>query len=138
MPCGVCGVLVAFQVFLFGEDGSAALRKDAVDSAGITRVEELLRKHFRLLRDVYRHYSTMATGVTLEGLMKLYQDCKLRTRDLAPHHLEGVFCDHVDATSGDRSLTSNQFVLVLLRCAHLRFREKAPSGMSGVGGGGSR
>jgi len=101
--------------------------KDSGDLNLVSKIEDLLRKHFRFLREVFQYYSTTSggngSGISLEGLLKLYQDCKLRSRDLAPHHLEVLFCDHVDGnTPGDRTLTPQTFVEVLLHCANLRFR----------------
>lgn len=105
----------------------ALLTKENMDSSIISRLEDLLRKHFRLLREVFRYYAASSggsgAGVTLEGLLKLYQDCKLRSKDLAPHHLEVLFCDHMDpGSSSERVLTPQSFVEVLLQCANLRFR----------------
>merc|ERR1719201_719539 len=88
------------------------------------RVEELLRKHFRLLRDVYKFYATQnqrTVGITLDGLLKLYRDCKLRSRDLAPHHFEAIFYDNIESShvDADASLCPQSFVDVLLEFASL-------------------
>merc|ERR1712190_36984 len=91
------------------------------------KTEDVLRKHFRLLRDVFRHYASSTTtgiGINLEGLLRLFQDCKLRSRDLCPHHLEVVFHDHLDTVStSERVLSPQGFVEVIIQCANLKFRQ---------------
>eukprot|EP00929_Paragymnodinium_shiwhaense_P074173 TRINITY_DN37937_c0_g1_i1.p1 TRINITY_DN37937_c0_g1~~TRINITY_DN37937_c0_g1_i1.p1 ORF type:complete len:1143 (-),score=322.28 TRINITY_DN37937_c0_g1_i1:53-3481(-) len=98
--------------------------KDSVDSTMVGRIEEVLRKHFRLLREAFRHYATGpggGHGITLEGLLRLYSDCKLRSRDLCPHHLEVIFHDHVDPSAADKVITPQGFVEVLIQCANMKF-----------------
>jgi len=112
------------------EHYSAFAFKEITEPNAISRVEDVFRKHFRLLRDVFRNYSQAngsGNGITLEGLLKLYQDCKLRCRDLAPHHLEVLFCDHLDLSgSVERILTPQSFIEVMLQCAHLKFKRQFP------------
>jgi len=103
---------------------------EAVDSFVISRLEDVMRKHFHLLREVFRFYSVptatgSGSGMTLEGVMKLYQDCKLRSKVLAPRHIEVLFVDHLDASAAqDRALSPGSFVEVLVGCANLKFKEK--------------
>lgn len=88
-------------------------------------IEDVVRKHFKLLRDIFLHYSGCSagsSGVTLEGVLKLYQDCKMRSRDFAPQHLEAIFYQHLDSTHSERALSAQTLIEVLLRCAHQRFR----------------
>ena len=70
----------------------AGKETEKLEPAVLAKLEEQLRRHFRLLRDIYKHYSSSspsgAHGVALEGLLKLFQECKLRSKELAPHHLE--------------------------------------------------
>jgi len=101
------------------------LLRDHSDNTVPSRIEDLLRKHFKLMRDVFRFYATnsgLTMGITLEGLLKLYQDCKLRSKDLAPHHIEAIFYDHLDGVEGDRFLAPQTFILVLLEFANIKFR----------------
>jgi hypothetical protein len=105
---------------------SAFAFKEGVDPMVLSRVEDVLRKHFRLLRDIFRNYAQASgngNGITLEALLKLYQDCKLRCRDLAPHHLESLFCDHLDLSgNAERVLAPQSFIEVMLQCAYLKFK----------------
>merc|ERR1740122_623906 len=101
------------------------MSKDVFDPGITNRIEDILRKHFRLLRDIFRHYAHAGNtaGITMEGLLKLYQDCKLRSKDLAPHHLETIFYDQLEASRGaERLLSPQSFVEVLLQFANLKYR----------------
>lgn len=61
-------------------------------------------------------------GISFEGLMRFYQDCKLRSSDLAPHHLEALFSEHAGAAAADHTLAPAGFVELLVQFANLRFR----------------
>merc|ERR1711862_1082899 len=101
-------------------------QKDGIDTVFLSKVEEVLRQHFRLLRDFFRHYQTThqkGSGIGLDSLMRLYQDCKLRSRELAPHHIEVIFNDFREKTSGEQVLLPQGFVAVLVQCAKLKFGE---------------
>mmetsp|Transcript_11055 Transcript_11055/g.25307 ORF Transcript_11055/g.25307 Transcript_11055/m.25307 type:complete len:348 (-) Transcript_11055:18-1061(-) len=104
------------------------LTKEFSEAATRARIEELLRKHFRLLRDIFWYYSkqeglSSGAGITLEGLLKLYQDCKLRARELAPQHIEAIFYEHLDAGyASERALSPPSLIVVLLRCASIKFK----------------
>eukprot|EP00928_Gymnodinium_smaydae_P039702 TRINITY_DN27059_c0_g1_i1.p1 TRINITY_DN27059_c0_g1~~TRINITY_DN27059_c0_g1_i1.p1 ORF type:complete len:1218 (-),score=337.57 TRINITY_DN27059_c0_g1_i1:5-3658(-) len=99
--------------------------KDGMDNSVISKVEEVLRKSFRLVRDFFRYYQTATAqgtqGVTLENLMRLYQDCKLRSRELAPHHIEVIFNDFFEKIGSESVLFPQGFVAVLVQCAKLKF-----------------
>jgi len=104
---------------------------EAVDPMIIARLEEVLKKHFHFLREVFRHYAiptgvSGGFGITLEGLMKLYQDCKLRSKVLAPRHLEVLFCERLDqtASSQERVLTPSSFISILVCAANMKFKDK--------------
>jgi hypothetical protein len=108
----------AKQVF-FKDSGDDAL-------AIRERVEDVLRKNFRLLREMYQGYSTRQNGkgmgITLEGIMKIYQECKLRSRDFAPHHAESIFYDVTDTAQGSQdSASPESFVEVLLHIAREKY-----------------
>lgn len=101
-------------------------KKSSSDPMLMSKIEAVLRKDFRLFRDVFRHYAitnnSSGMGITLEGLVKLYQDCKLRSRDLAPHHVESIFYDLMDGGGGDEKvLTPKSFVEVMLHFAAAKF-----------------
>lgn len=92
------------------------------------RVEDVLRKNFRLLREMYQGYSTRENGkgqgITLEGIMKIYQECKLRSRDFAPHHVESIFYEVTDQGNGGAggdSASPESFVEILLHIAREKF-----------------
>lgn len=98
------------------------------DSNAVHRLEELLRKQFRLLRDIFKFYATSTDsnfGITLDGLLRLYRECKLRSKDLAPHHLEVIFYDQIDHSMvhapSDAFLSPQNFVEVLLEFATLKY-----------------
>jgi len=124
-----------FYTSLNQEHLGAILGRDVVDMPGsLAKVEDMLRRHFRLLRDIFRHYCVQnpshgSQGITLEGLLKIFQDCKLRSKELAPHHLEVIFNDHVQADSSkhndERSLAPHEYIEVLLHCAHSKFKGTA-------------
>ncbi|CAE7628729.1 FIM3 [Symbiodinium necroappetens] len=116
------------------EAGKEAGKEEKLEPAVFVKLEEQLRRHFRLLRDIYKHYSSSspsgAHGVALEGLLKLFQECKLRSKELAPHHLEVIFNDHLEdksKTGEDRLLASHEFVEVLVQCANKKFRSACAS-----------
>jgi len=116
-----------FYTSLNPERLSSLLSKESTDSTIMARIETLLKKHFRLFRDIFRHYTSTPSGagagITLEGLVKLYQDCKLRSRDLAPHHVETIFYDQMDNTgSVEKTLTPQSFIEVLLYFASMKFK----------------
>ena len=105
-----------------------------LDAAAVGKVEEILRRHFRLLREIFKHYSTSkssgTTGVDLKGLLKLFQECKLRSKEFAPFHLETLFNNHLEdktRTSEERHLASHEFIEVLILCAFTKFRTAASS-----------
>lgn len=55
-----------------------ALNKELLlDQKGAVKLEEVLKRHFRLLRESFKHYSTSLAsgqqGVDLKGLLKLFQ-----------------------------------------------------------------
>eukprot|EP00913_Durusdinium_trenchii_P033387 g31256.t1 len=100
-----------------------------VDQAGIGKVEDILKRHFRLLRAIFKHYSTAkpsgAHGVDLKGLLKLFQECKLRSKEFAPFHLETIFNHHLEdktRTGDDKLLAPHEFIEVLILCAFTKFR----------------
>ena len=112
----------------------AGKESEKLEAAVIAKLEDQLRRHFRLLRDIYKHYSSSSPsgghGVALEGLLKLFQECKLRSKELAPHHLEVIFNDHLEdknKTGEDRLLASHEFVEVLVQCANKKFRTACSS-----------
>ena len=103
-----------------------------IDKTTKDKVEEILGRHFRLLRDIFRHYSTSksANGVDLKGLLKLFQECKLRSKEFAPFHLETIFNNHLEdkgRTGEERLLAPHEFVEVLILCAFTKFRQSANS-----------
>ena len=108
----------------------AQMNKDlSVDPNSISKVEELLKKHFRLLREIFRHYSTSkpsgAHGVDLQNLLKLFQQCKLRSKEFAPFHLETIFNNRLDdktRTFDEKLLAPHEFIEVLLLSASTKFR----------------
>lgn len=114
------------QYASLNRDRNQQLLNNTSEPQAFSRVEELLRKHFRLLRDVFKFYATQnrrSFGITLDGLLKFYRDCKLRSKDLAAHHLEAIFYDNVEASGGDADahLTPPLFIDVLLEFAALKY-----------------
>lgn len=114
------------QYASLSRDRNQQLLSNTSEPQTFSRVEELLRKHFRLLRDVFKFYATQnrrSFGITLDGLLKFYRDCKLRSKDLAAHHLEAIFYDSVEAgsTDADAHLTPQSFIDVLLEFASLKY-----------------
>lgn len=92
-------------------------------------MEDILKRHFRLLRAIFKHYSTAkpsgAHGVDLKGLLKLFQECKLRSKEFAPFHLETIFNHHLEdktRTGDDKLLAPHEFIEVLILCAFTKFR----------------
>merc|ERR1712139_129712 len=71
------------------------------------QVEDLLRKHFSLFREMYKYYATSlgpmgGNGITAESVMRIYQDCKLRSAKFPPHMVETIFRDTLSAVEGGR------------------------------------
>lgn len=111
-----------------------AMNKELIlDKLMVDKVEDILRRHFRLLREIFKHYSSSKSGgtngVDLKGLLKLFQECKLRSKEFAPFHLETIFNNHLEDKSrgDDRSLAPHEFIEVLILCAFTKFRQAASS-----------
>lgn len=112
-----------------------AMNKELIlDKLIVDKVEDILRRHFRLLREIFKHYSSSksggSNGVDLKGLLKLFQECKLRSKEFAPFHLETIFNNHLEDKSrsgDDRSLAPHEFIEVLILCAFTKFRQAASS-----------
>jgi len=101
--------------------------KEIMDAQILARTEDLLKKHFRSLRDIFRYYSSPSPngtqGITMEGILRLYHDCKLRSKELAPHHLESIFHEQMDLNrSSEPVLSPQNFIEVLLVFSNLKFR----------------
>lgn len=109
------------------EQLSALLPKEPIDNPTVVKIEEVLRTNFRLLREVFRYYAASpgasSQGIGLGGVLKLFQDCKLRSRDLAPQHVEAIFTTHLDNTkSSETTILAHSFVEVLIQLANVKFR----------------
>ena len=105
------------------------MNKDVkLDKLAISKVEDLLKRHFKLLREIFKHYSTVkpsgSRGVELKGLLRLYQECKLRSKQFAPFHLETIFNNHLEdkTRSGEKLLAPHEFVEVIILSAFTKFQ----------------
>jgi len=72
------------------------------------QVEDLLRKHFPLFREMYKYYSTSlgeggGSGITVESVMRIYQDCKLRSAKFPPHMVETIFRETLSAVENGKT-----------------------------------
>merc|ERR1712185_868839 len=99
-----------------GSDESKESSK-ARQSDLMLQVEDLLRKHFSLFREMYKYYSTSlgpaaGTGITVESVMRIYQDCKLRSAKFPPHVVETIFRETLNAVEsgkeGDNAKSQEQ------------------------------
>eukprot|EP00438_Fugacium_kawagutii_P012359 Skav200005 [mRNA] locus=scaffold4475:52245:53684:+ [translate_table: standard] len=115
-----------------------AMNKElTIDATAVGKVEDILRRNFRLLREMFKHYSTSksagANGVDLKGLLKLFQECKLRSKEFAPFHLETIFNnleDKAAKTGDERLLAPHEFIEVLILCAFTKFRGAASNSLA--------
>merc|ERR1712146_190234 len=93
-----------------GGDGDESKESNKVRQSDLMlQVEDLLRKHFSLFREMYKYYSTSlgpagtgSTGITVESVMRIYQDCKLRSAKFPPHMVETIFRDTLNAVEGSK------------------------------------
>jgi len=98
----------------------------AVQDDYIARVEDLLRQHFRLLRDMFRFYAVQnragGSMVNVESLMRIFQDCKLRSKSFAAFRVEAIYRDIVKdfGEAVSNGLTPEAFVETIIRMAQER------------------
>jgi len=104
-----------------------------LDGTVKAQTEKVLRKNYRLVRDAYRHYCAVSEGdgntsgqggLCFVGTLRMFQDCKLRSRDFCPHHLEELFRHVADTPASPNAklaLTPQGFVEVLVMCANRKF-----------------
>lgn len=112
------------KALIQGQMDEKGQERSNLDEA-VGRIEDLLRKHFRLTRDMYKYYSTttsIGAGITLESLMCIYQDCRLRSRDFPPHIVESIFNNTIEETSEDQVvLPPEGFVEAMLHFASIKY-----------------
>uniref|UniRef100_A0A7S1JTC3 Uncharacterized protein n=1 Tax=Vitrella brassicaformis TaxID=1169539 RepID=A0A7S1JTC3_9ALVE len=102
------------------------------------KCEDILRRHYKLIRRVYRHYAAMRPpsryGLSFDALIVIYQDCKLRSKGLPPSSVEVIYneiCEAAATERGDISprdssgseqipLAPDMFIEALLRMSQIR------------------
>eukprot|EP00397_Hematodinium_sp_SG-2012_P004471 GEMP01004483.1.p1 GENE.GEMP01004483.1~~GEMP01004483.1.p1 ORF type:complete len:1134 (+),score=219.33 GEMP01004483.1:44-3445(+) len=108
--------------FLRGQDTAVRVANELLGTVG-----RLLCDNFSLFRDMYRYYSTSVVEgttttriMTLDSIMRLYQDIKLKCRHFSTNMVHTSLHEILDITKSEH-LQPPGFIDLLLHFAHLRY-----------------